>query len=44
MQLDGHWGGDKEFQFEIDRISDLGDATEPNLHKWCGYKCFKTKS
>ena len=36
MQLDGHWGGGKEFQFGIDGISDLGDATELKSHKWCG--------
>ena len=36
MQLDGLWGGDKDFQFQIDRISDSGGATELNLCKGCG--------
>ena len=31
-----HWGGDKEFQFQIDGISNSGDAMELNLCKWCG--------
>ena len=33
MQLDGEWDGSKEFEFEIDRISDSGDV---KLHKCFG--------
>ena len=29
MQPEGHWDGSKDFQFEIDGISDSGDAAEP---------------
>ena len=29
MQQDSECNGSKDFEFEIDRISDLGDATEP---------------
>ena len=36
VQPDGEWDGSKEFEFEIDRILDLGDATEPKSHKCCG--------
>ena len=36
IQLDGEWDGSKEFGFEIDRISDSGDMTEPKLCKCCG--------
>ena len=36
MQLDGHWDGGKEYQFQIDSISNSGDAAELNSHKWCG--------
>ena len=32
MQPDGHWDG---LKFEIDRISDSSDATEPESWKWC---------
>ena len=31
MQPDGEWDGSKEFEFEIDGISDSGDMTEPEL-------------
>ena len=41
MQPEGHWDGLKNFQFEINGILDLGDATEPESHKECG--CFLTK-
>ena len=33
MQLDGVWNGGQKFEFQINRISDSGDATEPNLQK-----------
>ena len=36
MQPDDEWDGSKEFEFEIDGILDLGEATEPELHKCCG--------
>ena len=36
MQPEGHWDGSKDFQFEIDGISDSGNATELESHKWCG--------
>ena len=36
MQPDGHWDGGKEYQVRINRISDLGDATELNSCKRCG--------
>ena len=35
MQPDGHWDGSKDFEFEIDRILDSGDVTEPELRKLC---------
>ena len=33
MQPDAHWDGLKDFKFEIDRISDSGDATKPESWK-----------
>ena len=36
MQPEGHWDGSKDFQFEIDGISDSGDAAEPESCKQCG--------
>ena len=36
MQPDGHWDCGKEYQFQIDRISNSGDAMEPNSCKQCG--------
>ena len=36
MHLDGHWGGSKDYEFEINGISDSGDVTEPELCKRCG--------
>ena len=33
MQPDGVWDGGQEYQFQINGISDLGDATEPNSCK-----------
>ena len=36
MQLDGEWDGSRDFEFEIDGISDSGDVTEPESHKCCG--------
>ena len=45
MQLDGEWDGSKEFEFEIDGISDSGDATEPDLCKCCaGLQVFVNKA
>ena len=35
-QMDDHWDGSKNFEFEISGISDFGDATEPESHKRCG--------
>ena len=36
MQPERHWDGLKNFQFKINGILYLGDATELELHKWCG--------
>ena len=36
MQLDGICDGGKEYKFQINRISDSGDALELNFHKQCG--------
>ena len=36
VQPEGHWDGSKNFKFKIDGILDSGDATEPELHEWCG--------
>ena len=36
MQRDGDWDRPKDFEFEINGISDSGDATEPEPHKRCG--------
>ena len=33
MQLDGVWDGGQNYEFEINRISDSGDAPEPNSYK-----------
>ena len=45
MQPDGDWDGSKEFEFEIDGISDLGDMTEHELCKCCaGLQVFINKA
>ena len=36
VQPEGHWDWSKNFKFKIDGILDSGDATERELHKWCG--------
>ena len=36
MQPEGHWDGSKDFQFEMDDISDSGDATELESCTRCG--------
>ena len=36
MQPDGHWDGSKNFEFEINGISNTGDATESESCKRCG--------
>ena len=36
MQPYGAWDGSKEFEFEIDAISNSGNATEPKSWKQCG--------
>ena len=43
-KLDGHLGGDKEFKFKIDGISDSGDATELNSCKCGGLQVFLNKA
>ena len=45
MQPDSHWDGSKDFKFEIDRVSDSGDVTEPESQKWCrGLQVFLNKA
>ena len=45
MQPDGHWDGSKDFKFEIDRILDSGDVTEPESWKQCrGLQVFLNKA
>ena len=36
MQPHGVWDGGQKYEFQIKRISDSGDVTEPNSHKQCG--------
>ena len=33
MQPDGIWDGGKEYEFQINRISNSGDVTEPSFCK-----------
>ena len=36
MEPDGVWDGGQKFKFQINGISDSGDATDPNSCKQCG--------